>query len=62
MSRKKIVAGNWKMNTDYNEAIALINNVFTDSKTLINVEKIIFPHFPFYKALVRLQRMNLIFL
>lgn len=47
MSRKKIVAGNWKMNTDYNEAIALINNVFNASKTLINVEKIVFPPFPF---------------
>jgi hypothetical protein len=50
MSRKKIVAGNWKMNTDYNEAIALINNVFNASKTLINVEKIIFPPFPFLQS------------
>ena len=47
MSRKKIVAGNWKMNLDYNEAIALINNVINASKTIINVEKIIFPPFPF---------------
>jgi len=38
------------MNTDYNEAMALITNVFNASKTLINVEKIIFPPFPFLQS------------
>ena len=50
MGRKKIVAGNWKMNTDLNSAIALINDIKTGSKQFSNIEKIIFPPFPFLKT------------
>jgi triosephosphate isomerase (TIM) len=47
MSRKKIVAGNWKMNTNLNEAIDLINTLKTTTKQFSSVEKIIFPPFTF---------------
>jgi triosephosphate isomerase len=47
MGRKKIVAGNWKMNTNLNEAIALINDIKLNSKPFPEVEKIIFPPFTF---------------
>ena len=50
MSRKKIVAGNWKMNTNANEAIELIEKVKSNSKNFLQVEKIIFPPFPFLKT------------
>ncbi|MBA2613465.1 MAG: triose-phosphate isomerase [Bacteroidetes bacterium] len=49
MGRKKIVAGNWKMNTNLNEALALINDIQKGSKQFSQVEKIIFPPFPFLK-------------
>ena len=44
--RKKIVAGNWKMNNDLDQTIKLINelkSLITDSET----EIIIAPSFPF---------------
>ncbi|MBA3679653.1 MAG: triose-phosphate isomerase [Bacteroidetes bacterium] len=47
MSRKKIVAGNWKMNTNLNEAIDLINILKTTTKQFSSIEKIIFPPFTF---------------
>ncbi|MEO6306136.1 MAG: triose-phosphate isomerase [Bacteroidia bacterium] len=50
MSRKKIVAGNWKMNTDLKEALDLITNIKQNSKQFTGVEKIIFPPFPFLKT------------
>ncbi|MEI8136717.1 MAG: triose-phosphate isomerase [Bacteroidota bacterium] len=50
MSRKKIVAGNWKMNTNANDAIELIEKVKSNSKNFNQVEKIIFPPFPFLKS------------
>lgn len=43
MSRKKIVAGNWKMNLLTNEAIELVNEINSFSKDLENVELIVFP-------------------
>ncbi len=49
MSRKKIVAGNWKMNTSLKEAIDLINTVKLNSKEFSEVEKIVFPPFTFLK-------------
>jgi triosephosphate isomerase len=52
MGRKKIVAGNWKMNTDLDEAIALINEIKIKSKQFSQIEKIIFPPFPFLKTSV----------
>jgi triosephosphate isomerase len=49
--RRKIVAGNWKMNNDLNETINLINDI------IINLEKsnvivMIAPSFPFLKTAV----------
>lgn len=52
MNRKKIVAGNWKMNTTLLDAIALANEVRIKSKNNLNVEKIIFPPFPFLKSTI----------
>ncbi len=52
MSRKKIVAGNWKMNTNLNEAIELISTLKTTTKQFSAVEKIIFPPFTFLKTAI----------
>ncbi|MBA3665235.1 MAG: triose-phosphate isomerase [Bacteroidetes bacterium] len=49
MSRKKIVAGNWKMNTSFPVAVELIKAV-TNSETASEVTKIFFPPFPFLKT------------
>ena len=44
MSRKKIVAGNWKMNNDFNESEQLLNNLISQSK-LNDVKIMIAPSF-----------------
>lgn len=44
------MAGNWKMNTNLNEAIDLINILKTNTKQFSSVEKIIFPPFTFLKS------------
>jgi triosephosphate isomerase len=49
MGRKKIVAGNWKMNTTYAEAKALVEAIADATRGKSEVEKIIFPPFPFIK-------------
>jgi len=43
MSRKKIVAGNWKMNLLSGQAIELIDKITENSKDLQNVELMVFP-------------------
>lgn len=52
--RKKIVAGNWKMNNDINEGITLIselNNIFNDNISKSNIDLIICtPYIHLYKA------------
>ena len=53
--RKKIVAGNWKMNNDLDQTIKLINelkSLITDSE----IEIIIAPSFPFLKIAVDLTK------
>lgn len=47
MSRKKIVAGNWKMNCNWVEAFDLVTAIKDRSAKIAGVEKIIFPAFPF---------------
>src|ERR1700741_1729545 len=47
MSRKKIVAGNWKMNKTFTEAKALVNEILANCDEDHTVTKIIFPPFPF---------------
>lgn len=49
MGRKKIVAGNWKMNTTLNEALDLASGI---KNTTQNTEVIIFPPFPFLKTII----------
>ncbi len=51
MNRKKIVAGNWKMNTNFNEALELLNFIQINSTTSPYVEKILFPPFAFIKSI-----------
>lgn len=50
MNRKKIVAGNWKMNTTYGESIDLVKAILSNTKQVTGVERIVFPPFPFLKA------------
>lgn len=50
MGRKKIVAGNWKMNTNLNEALDLISEIKKGSEQFSAIEKIIFPPFTFLKT------------
>ena len=47
--RKKIVAGNWKMNVDLNESINLIESIKKIYDYSENVEVCIAPSFPFLK-------------
>lgn len=51
MNRKKIVAGNWKMNTNWVEAFDLATAIRDNSKGIAGVEKIIFPPFPYLQML-----------
>ncbi|MEY3237443.1 MAG: hypothetical protein RI883_1544, partial [Bacteroidota bacterium] len=43
MTRKKIVAGNWKMNLHLNDAIQLVETIHENSKDISNVELMVFP-------------------
>ena len=47
--RKKIVAGNWKMNVDLSESIDLIESIKKIYKDNPDVEVYISPSFPFLK-------------
>jgi len=49
MNRKKIVAGNWKMNTSAKEASDLVSAILAEEVAL-DVEKVFFPPFPFLKT------------
>ena len=51
MNRKKIVAGNWKMNTNFNDALELLNFIQINSSSSPHVEKILFPPFAFIKSI-----------
>ncbi len=48
--RKKIVAGNWKMNTTAAEAEELVNGIITRLKPNPEVEKIVFPPYTFLES------------
>lgn len=50
MNRKKIVAGNWKMNMDQAGAMDLVKAVMNGSKAQKGVERVVFPPFPFLKS------------
>lgn len=49
MARKKIVAGNWKMNTSFSEATKLVGDVISSVGENHAITKIFFPPFPFLK-------------
>lgn len=51
MSRKKIVAGNWKMNLNWEEAFDLASAIKEKSAEIHGVQKIIFPPFPYLQML-----------
>jgi triosephosphate isomerase len=51
MSRKKIVAGNWKMNLNWVEAFDLATAIKEKSKSVKDVERIIIPPFPYLQML-----------
>src|SRR6218665_710100 len=53
MNRRKIVAGNWKMNTDLAEAGQLVKDIIENAPEN-GVEKIFFPPFPFVKTVADL--------
>lgn len=48
--RKKIVAGNWKMNLGFDEAVELVKNIVQEARDE-KVTKIICPPFPYLKTL-----------
>jgi triosephosphate isomerase len=54
MNRKKIVAGNWKMNLDWAEAFDLASEIKEKSVDIKNVEKLIFPPFPYLHMLSKI--------
>jgi triosephosphate isomerase (TIM) len=56
MNRKKIVAGNWKMNTNLQEAINLVKAIKQLISPNSNVEKIVFPPFPFITNLTEILK------
>lgn len=43
--RRKVIAGNWKMNTTLDEAVELINEMRYEIEEIVNVETIICPPF-----------------
>jgi triosephosphate isomerase len=48
--RKKIVAGNWKMNNTLSEAVFLIETILGKLKNSNNIVKIIIPPFPYLES------------
>ena len=54
MPRRKIVAGNWKMNATLDEAINLVRGIQAGAKDTDTVTKILLPPFPFLKTVADL--------
>jgi triosephosphate isomerase (TIM) len=54
-TRKKIVAGNWKMNMRFDEAVTLVKAVIRDSRKVQGVRKVICPPFPYLKTIRELM-------
>ena len=53
MNRKKIVAGNWKMNTGLEEALKLVSDIKAGTANgQGGILKVIFPPFPFLKPVI----------
>jgi len=61
--RKKIVAGNWKMNNTLSEAVFLIENILSMLNTSNNIIKIIIPPFPYLESInTKIGEMESVFL
>ncbi len=60
MKRKKIVAGNWKMNKNFSEALALANDILNLSEKT-SCTKIIIPPFPFIHAVNEILKSKIDF-
>ena len=58
MQRKKIVAGNWKMNTTYLEATNLVTSIADKLDKNFAVETIIFPPFVFLNTVIESAKNN----
>ncbi len=52
--RTPLIAGNWKMNTTVEEAVALVSNMLTALDAIGNVEKLVCPPFVSLKAVSEL--------
>lgn len=50
MARKKIVAGNWKMNLEQSEVTELVKTLTNSTSYSERVERLLFPSFPFLKT------------
>src|SRR3954470_14929815 len=61
MKRKKIVAGNWKMNLGLTEATELVKSIVEHAEKDASVIKIFFPALPFIKPVVDLVIDDLTF-
>ncbi len=58
--RKKIVAGNWKMNLTFPEGIKLINDIIQGSESLSDVQLVIAPPFTYsHEASKILEKTNI---
>src|SRR5580692_349671 len=56
MNRKKIVAGNWKMNNLYSEAVELVDEItimLKDDEKSDSTTKILIPPFPYLRKVAR---------
>ena len=59
MNNKKIIAGNWKMNLDYNESKALIHNIASANNDFnADAEIVVFPSMPFISVFYELLKDN----
>ena len=45
--RRAVVTGNWKMNTNKEEALSLTNSIIANTEDIINVDIVIAP--PFFR-------------
>lgn len=56
--RTPLIAGNWKMNTTVEEAIALVNSIKTELEDIENVEKLVCPPFISLKSVSELLKKS----
>jgi triosephosphate isomerase len=54
VERKLLIAGNWKMNTDLEEAAALVDGIVKRVGTELRVDAVVCPPYPFIEIAVKL--------